>query len=358
MFLKIMALSLALQFTDTVTVVESMCAGCSIRMERVATLGEEDGPGMLTSQAVVAIDMQGRYLVAHMGDGARIKVFSPSGAFVRNIGRAGSGPGEYRRIWRIAPFAGGVIVYDDVAKRSTRLSRELTFIETRPAPETPLSVVLRDDGAGVMSALVPSRDLVGYPLHEFDAKGRRLRSFGFPGITYRRDLRELFERYLTPSAEPNRFWASHSAEYAFAKCSIGRPNDCRLFVRPAPWFPRPKPSELNRQVLEKAPAPALWGVSQDGARYLWTMTRVADRRWRTVVDEPLPDHLEIADWHQYVDTVVECIDLTTNRVVASQRFDEALLRFIGPGTAWYANEDSSGVERVQVVRFRLNESSP
>lgn len=342
------------QFADTAVVRTGDCPSCAVRVERVATLGDTAGAGLLTERAVIAMDEKGRLLLAHMGAPSRVNVYESDGTLLRTIGRAGGGPGEYRRIWQIAPYSGGLLIFDDRSKRSTRLTSEFEFVETRPAPETPLSVVVRSDGSGVMSAIVATPELIGFGLHEFDVNGARVRSLGLSSLPFREDLRALFTRDVSPGIDSATYWSSHRSEYAFEKCWFGR-SQCHLFIRAATWFPAPAVSSIaQRGSGDEPPAPSLWGVSQTSPRYVWTIARVPDPEWRSAVDTEGAAHFRVLDWNDYVDTVVECIDLTTNQVVASRRLDAAMQRFIAPGVTWYHREDAAGFVKIEVVRLLLD----
>ncbi len=232
---------------DTVRLTERLCASCNVRLERIATLGDNNGPGAIsTFRVALAKDTAGRYLVS---EGAPLSVYSAQGTFLRTVGRRGGGPGEYRRIWRIAPFSQGTIIFDDFAKRSTVLSLNFKVIDTKPAPEAPLSVIVRDDRSGVMASFVNTPALKGVPLHDFDTQGVLVRSYGASRTPYRADLRDLFQRYVAKSTVSNTFWINHRRDYTFAHCTFGN-QSCRTYVRRAEWFPAPAFSGLVR-----APAP-------------------------------------------------------------------------------------------------------
>jgi hypothetical protein len=344
-------LFVALPQPDTVRVAERVCSGCSVSMDHVATLGDDDGPGSITFGNLLALDARGRYWLVHRGEPARIAVYSAAGRFIRTVGRSGGAPGEYRRIWLLTVHTSGMLVSDDFAKRTTLLDLDFNVVDTRPSPETPQSMIVRRDGTGIMSAIVPTRDLIGITLHAFDASGRRLRSFAQTGLPYREDMRELFIRGLTPALDSSRYWVSHRMEYAFALCAL-RDDACRLFLRPAPWFPRPGFAE-EPDVSRAPPTPRLRGVSQDAPQFVWTISWVPDARWRSALERATATEYRITDLNRYYDTILERIDVRLNRVIGSTRVDVALMEFIAPGTAWYYRENAEGIARLEVVRLRM-----
>src|SRR5688572_16445804 len=62
-----------------------------------------------------AVDSQGRIFLLGLNNTAPIFVFDKSGNFVKQLGRVGEGPGEYRMINSIAVTAGDTLrVVDDI----------------------------------------------------------------------------------------------------------------------------------------------------------------------------------------------------------------------------------------------------
>lgn len=341
---------------DTVRLTERLCRACEIQLEPVATLGDADGPGMVSDRTVVVRDSLGRILVADGLASSRLSVFSAQGTFLRSVGRAGGGPGEYGRIWQIAPVADGVYLYDDIRKRRTRLTLEFAYVGSRPALETPQSQVVRADGSGVMAALVPTRDRVGHTLHEFDSLGQLTRSMHAPGIPFREDLRQLFRREVAAAVDGASFWVANRYEYIFARCFFG-PAACETYARAARWFPAPDPTNTRGPRGDRPPAPILIGVSQESPSALWTITLVPDATWRSAIRQGNSTEWGIANFDGYYDTVIERIDLVTRRVIASRRIDPALRRFVGPAEAWHYSETDDGVGRVHLVKLVLKELS-
>lgn len=344
------------QYADTVTITERRCAACSISVQHVVSLGDSAGEGFVAFGAVIARDRRGNYLVSHPRAAGHLIVFRPDGTFDRTVGRAGGGPGEFRRIWTIVPFDSGVMVYDDFARRRTRLDQNLAVVETNPTPEDPLSAVVNNDGSGVMAAIVPSSGLIGFTLHAFDTHGVRTKSFGLSALPYREDLRELFVRELARGVANGSFWEAHRREYAFGRCVQGQ-DVCRLYTRSVSWFPKPdlmNPWDHDIVGDHPPPPPArLVGVSQDDPRYVWTVSRVPDAAWRSGVRIGTQQEYQVTDANRFFDSIIERIDLVERRVVATTRIDEAIWKFVGPDDAFYYKEDARGVGKVEVVRFQL-----
>ena len=77
----------------------------------------EGEPGELMKPNDITMTADGLVLVAEEGD-AHVKVFDANGAFVRRIGRRGSGPGEFQGAW-IAARGDTLLVQDPMAGRAS-----------------------------------------------------------------------------------------------------------------------------------------------------------------------------------------------------------------------------------------------
>lgn len=85
-----------------------------------AGAGEQDQLFNVTS---VAEDAEGRFYVANFGD-KRVLVFDSAGTYVRTIGKAGKGPGEFTALRSVAAVgADGLLVLDLVPGRIHRFRR-------------------------------------------------------------------------------------------------------------------------------------------------------------------------------------------------------------------------------------------
>ena len=95
----------------------------------------------------LALGADGTLLVSEGGGDAHVKVFDASGRFLRRIGRAGEGPGEFRVAF-LAVRGDTLLVQDpQVARASTFRISDGQFIGSRPTTccyWSPLGV----DGAG------------------------------------------------------------------------------------------------------------------------------------------------------------------------------------------------------------------
>lgn len=96
----------------------------AIQLERVFTIGELQGTSEATFTAIsaVAVDKTGSVFVADPRE-RRIVVFDSLRRFVRTIGRAGSGPGEFTAPVALMLFADSLLAFDRGLLRASVFSK-------------------------------------------------------------------------------------------------------------------------------------------------------------------------------------------------------------------------------------------
>src|SRR5687768_13863298 len=106
---------------------DPVCAKCQIEISAVARLGDVDGPGAIpTVPLAVSRDGQGRYWLTFAS--SMPLVFSASGQFLRETGRPGAGPNEFRSVTRVVPLPGdSILLLDPVVGRATVLTGDFTY---------------------------------------------------------------------------------------------------------------------------------------------------------------------------------------------------------------------------------------
>ena len=86
----------------------------------------ESSPGMLEKPTQVLLLPDGRVVVAQR-DPALIKLYDAKGQFVRNIGREGEGPGEYRAP-KLALYRDTIVVHDARLGRAALITADGRFV--------------------------------------------------------------------------------------------------------------------------------------------------------------------------------------------------------------------------------------
>lgn len=162
---------------------QELPAAYSLPEEPRIQIGTVDGDGSSLFGVADAIRLRdGRILVADGGSGS-LKFFDSRGAFVRAVGRAGDGPGEFRRLGRVAELEGGAVAaLDPLLGRVTVFSPDGGLARTHD-----VSRDFRSTGRSVhLYGFLANGALVG--LEEIEGEGVVEANYGdFPSstLTYR-----------------------------------------------------------------------------------------------------------------------------------------------------------------------------
>jgi hypothetical protein len=328
------------------------CRGCTIEVQRIAVLGQEDGPGTIDGDdAHAAVDSRGRYFLwqQYMPE---VKVFDARGRYLRRLGREGRGPGEFRGVGAIRIGAGDSIhVFDANNLTRSLFSPSFAFVRSTrlEVPPEILRLAMLDGGSFVISAPIRTPSRVGFPLHLVNSTGRIVRSFGSASGAFRPDI-PYFDRRSITFAGPGQVWAAHVNQYRIELWSTeGR--KVRELRRTVPWFP---PYLASREPSRSTPPPTLLGdVRQDRDGRLWVRISVPDANWRRAVQPGGPHGVTIPDYNQYLDTIIEVIDPRRGRLLASRRFD-ADVHFVGDNLLGGVVTGEDDVPYYHVWRVRFN----
>jgi hypothetical protein len=145
-------------------------------------IGQLDDPvEALTYVPDVEVAPDGRIYIAQLSD-ARIRVFSPDGEFLHDIGRRGSGPGEFQRVDTLGITGAGVHVLDRSLGRTTLLTLSGEYVRQWRAPPhawpgpligMPAQAFTRDGHMIVMPnyRVTGDRTVTRLPLASFDTSG-------------------------------------------------------------------------------------------------------------------------------------------------------------------------------------------
>lgn len=151
-------------------------------------IGAFDGSNQALSQVGgLAVAGDGTMYVTQPAE-RLVRVYDPSGRFLRTIGREGSGPGEFRSIGSIGIRSDTLWISDTVQYRLTLFSRAgepldvlaingvmIPGVSTRPTPPS----VLAHDGTLLARPLTSGRDdLSAVPIVRMDRNGGMIEMFG------------------------------------------------------------------------------------------------------------------------------------------------------------------------------------
>src|SRR5690606_19510004 len=251
-------------FAATVHAQESVlkgptCEACTISVTHVVTLGDNDR-GLVGPQFVGLRDARGRYWISHPQSGDEVVVFDARGRYVHTFGRAGEGPGEFRRIRQMALGGDDVYLFDPRLARATVVSPDFELKRTVKVVGDPQNVEVLPSGKMVINTSVPTRERAGFMLHLLDTEGEIERSFAEVDSVFRLDYGLVGRRQLAMASEPGQVWVLPATEYVIQKwTTAGRMVE--QLRRRVDWF---EPHDLEIMPHpETPPAPVIWGVEED-----------------------------------------------------------------------------------------------
>ncbi len=345
--------------TPRVVPQEPACARCRIALRPVTVLGARGGRGgMAVRPYSIAAASRGRFVVAVSPERPRPPlVFSADGSYEGELGRVGSGPGEYRSPRLVTRAPGDtLLVFDEALGRLTVLSPSLRPVRSSPAPHDVWSAAADSTGSLLVNANVRDRARIGVPLHLFSRDGSYRRSFGDEHVPVLPSSLSRTLRWVAPS-EPGRFWSLRES-YRYRLEEWDTAGSLRQVLdRDPSWF-LPY-TERRTSTPTRPPSPYTTGLWRDSSGLLWVAVAVPSRTWAAGLG---PARLaERQSWfperdpHRVWDTVIDVIDPQAGRLVATMRLPGRYDLVAGPGLLGRVIEDPvDGWFLVQVFRVTLD----
>ena len=333
--------------------------GPSIVLDRVLTLGDDEGPAMLGYPTAIARDAHGGFLVVTEAETHTILVFDSAGRFVRSVGREGAGPGEYGWILALVKGPGDSIhVFDIGNRRRTVLSPDLRAIRQHALPGSFFrgGAAVLADGSVILNGIRRTSDDFGYAYQVLNAEGAYVRSFGeHHGVLTPRTVYQLLNRPFATDAA-GRVVAGFEVRYGFEEWDPRQGTRSREIRCDAPWFLVRPEGNLGEVSRDHPPFSLVQAMAVDASGEVRVATLVPDARWRAQVREVLgPDgpSLTAIDDTKYFDSRLEILDRVRGTVVASTQVDQVFFMFLGPDHLVSARDAASGVVKLDVWRIRV-----
>ena len=332
------------------------CAACRIVAQRTAVISDETTAGEALDGPPFSMARAGDGEVYFISAQFRPLVYSPAKGTLRQFGRRGSGPGEFKVPTRLFIRADGhLVLLDPPQLRLSVLTAQARPVSTRRLPgKMAPEAVLLDDSILVYNASFNSPESIGFPFHTVGADGRIIRSFG-PEVEIRRpeDAVQL-RRRLTPS-RGTRFWAARELRYEITEWTATGQR-VRTITRHPAWFPGADQFEGATPSRPFTPFVTALRAADDDK--LWVLIAVPGRNYVSGLGSPTrgQDGVErypIASHALYYDTVLEVIDLSSASVLASHRLPGYFAYFLDDHFIANYDEAEDGTPRVELWRFDL-----
>ena len=311
----------------------------------LAEVGHADSPydaGYPYSLESVA----GRIVVSTGSESHLPLLLESDGRFVSELGRIGSGPGEFMLPGRVLAGDSSVIIQDLSTRQLLIFSRDGAYLgnaarDTVALPPLSMVIPLPHDSL-LISASIPTEASFGQPFHVLTRGGVVARSWGSRDRSFDAARREPDVRYLVRASD-STFWAARPDTYALQLWSISgslirevRPPE-RDFVDGAPVTGAIDRVPLPRRIAAIGLTPCGHPVVVIAkARDDWKPTsRPPDRGER---GNRLP-----SEYRQYISQRIEVLDSLSGVVLAAGELHDVLISgFMADRSPFGFRSDSDG----------------
>lgn len=332
------------------------CVDCKIQLVSIGHLGDDSGPGSIEHIETRATrNTRGQY-ITKSNYPSTLTVYDSSRRFVRTIGRKGSGPGEFEGIGAAVFGVGDSLhVFDQVLHRFSVLDPAYKFVSSGPLPLGPeLSALVMPNGEYVFALPLSTAAQRAQPLHRVNRTGKLARSFGSQSGEFRSDI-PFFDRRAIAVAKGGMVWSAFRTQYVIERWNTQTGLRDKQIGSKAAWFPsRLTPATIKRNEPD-APQPFIMAVRESAGSILWVLIAVPDPKWRSAASprRSADDHVQIEDEQLYYDTVIEALDASTGRLLASVRVPQFIRQFVADDEVGSVMEDGDGMPRLHLWRLAL-----
>ena len=330
--------------------VAALAAGLSAC--KSADKGSPDSPRMRTDLVFRAVgdttDVSGRLVIAPAPHGGiyvgaqttsgLVEELDSTGRFVRNIGRLGEGPGEYRAPTAILTRGDVLWIWDRNGVRS-QFTADGVFLGAVSTSiwEASRTLLLRGDTMIVARPTQPTIGEAPHPLQVVAPDGAVVRAFGgeldASTSSWSARLRSLARD------SDSTFWAANFYRYTLEHWTVGGALLRRLTPSRA-WFP--PDGQQSGNVWEDRPTPMVLGIRADGDGHLLVRLRRARADLKAGMHEGR-GMVAVEESMRYIEIVVEVIDATTGKLLKEMvQHDNPILWFLDDGRVAGIETDESG----------------
>jgi hypothetical protein len=138
--------------------------GLSLTRDPIVQIGHQDGEAYQLSRVAGAVRLADGTIVVADGGSSQLRFYDSTGKHLKNVGRNGSGPGEFQRLQVLVKVKGDTLLAGGMFGEQSVFSPQGTFIrQTRPGeppgglPPGPRPIMMGalDDQARIMVAIGP-----------------------------------------------------------------------------------------------------------------------------------------------------------------------------------------------------------
>ncbi len=296
---------------------------------------------MIARGNTVAVDRRGRVFVAHYRY-PEISVFDSAGTFLRTIGRAGEGPGEFQLIELLDAGPEYIHVFD--SRGRTLLDYDFRVVRTDRFAGDLWGSFVTDDDVVVLTGDVRTTASVGHSLHIPGNSGEVV-SVGGDGRAF---LGRTTEQMSPVAGDARSAWVVHRYPNRVTRWDLaGMPRATTVIDRVV--------EEFDKHDQELSPRSRNLGAMLD-AHGLWILWIAPDPRWTPVRDPPRQPSVPS---EQRLDSWLDLVDPSTGRTVARYRDDRVLSRFAnGSRCLVRYRETAAGIPSLTLLNPTLSRGAP
>ena len=350
----------------------SGCVTCRLETVQVATLRPPDGAASVGHSSQVVRDSRGRFLVLS-DTRQQMLLFDGRGTFLREVGRAGRGPGEFRSIASLMIGPGDSLFVFDLGQRLHVFDSSLVLVRSTASFLTPQGPFALEGGRILGRVNFGSADSrAGYPAYIIDDSRSTAQPVGRKFDVVRNGrCGDCDQPTVYPSPQPNRLWLAPANRYEIDEIATSNSSILRqIAVDGSAWF-TPWDS-AGRWATGVAPRPStITSVSQGDDGLLWILGVRTPAGWTPTPAPQTPDFAarvaagvagsEVASWQAEIrsklESVVDVIDLNRGQLLGTLTVRRDI-RQVAPGVFYSIAETQNldlAVEVFQVVVRRQAE---
>jgi hypothetical protein len=342
------------------------CPTCRLEVRRLFTLGSPTDPVLLRDFfPTVAVDESGNFFVSAAG--GTFVVFDSTGAYVREAGRLGDGPGEFGRgsteIFTVSPDTIIVLAGQQVLNLNRRWEERSRFSQPALTRLMARSIAALPDGSIIYTGNEPARnrlqtgpDTNRQLLHVFSPNGEAVSRIA--GMDVSGDFCLSCEvLVLSRATAPGEFWSLRADEYLLQRWRKDGTLLETIAVSGSPWFTRWIAMTSNPPAMQPRWAPAmLLNTRKDGLLVVGSYGPSADYPAALARAVPPPPRDRMAYMAQVALRQASAFDIVDpgRGVLASTVIERMDIRPISPDYAIRWLQHPSGIMQIEVWRIEFS----
>lgn len=342
------------------------CEGCTIKYEKLATIGDVADPWSLSSRigARILKRRSGEYLVFEVGSPTLAR-YDRHGRYLSGVGSVGSGPGELRSIWAATTDdLDSLFVYDDRLRRVVVFSPDLHPVRTFPFAHEVVWFSPFADGF-VVHGHEPDSIRGRHQLHRVSKDGEYLEGLDVPGAYHGRNVGNS-SATRAGNVRASRLTVLHKDTTVVSVFEASRRDAPTTITLEPAWYPGPPVPVERHEPTDEIQAPydiaqrpgrGLMDVTFDGNN-VWTLAWVEAPDWETV-DPPMGAAGSVArHMEKYWVGQVELYDGTNWSLLGTTTLPFFGRSLVGDDEVARLTESADGLLVLEVYRLSLEGRPP